>query len=368
VSGLRSLVEEALAEEGLLLAEDRRDRVQREAMELGRRSLPHILLSTSVGSGDEQTTGAGSLGLADAVLPRIFGLGVQQARGLAAIAGTPRVAEREVGRLGGLLNLGVALFDHVCDELPERAELLLAQVTPDALDAGLAGTVDTQLAGAADAQLAGTADARLAESEGSAAPACGDAGVDLLMAVIADFFRGARKLGGTARDRKRVGHLIRSMYGGERLVTETGREESGATQEVWWALRRKSVLPMETMAALALLAHPNADIEQRSRARVAAALAGEAIWIVDDLADMVEDWGAGCWSRALWLLAHAPGEVPADGEEAIRRLLDTGVAAAEARRLTERLSGLRALPGASERTFLRPIQAAVAAWVDLVPD
>jgi hypothetical protein len=367
VSGLRSLVEKALADEGLLLAEDRRERVQREAMELGRRSLPHFLAGADRWSGEGQRTGAGSLGLADAVPPRIFGLGVQQATGLATIAGTPRVAQREVGRLGGLLNLGVALFDHVCDELPEQAELLLARVTPKSLDAGLAGTMHAR-AEMANPHLAETVDAQPAGGAGCAAPASGDAGVDLLMAVIADFFRGARNLGGTARDRKRVGHLIHSMYGGERLVTETGREEGGATRDVWWALRRKSVLPMETMAGLALLAHPSAEVERRSRVRVAAALAGEAIWIVDDLADVVEDWSAGCWSRALWLLARAPGEVPADGEDAVRRLLDTGIAAAEARRLAERLSGLRALPGVSERAFLRPILAVVSAWIDLVPD
>jgi hypothetical protein len=343
MSGLRSLLWRALADADLLLAEQKRDRLQREAMLAGRRSLARELTNTWHTSGDDLTTPAGSLGLADPVLPRIFGLGSQQAAGLAAIAGTPARARPEVARLGGLLNLGVALFDHVCDELPQRAELLLARVGPEALDAQLTGPR-------------------------RAAPPSGDAGIDLLVALIGDFFAGARGLGGAARDRRTFGRLIRSMYSGERFVTRSGREHDPPTPRVWRELRRKSVLPMETVALLALLAHPNASARERSAVRVAAALAGEAIWIVDDLADVREDWHAGCWSRPLWLLAHTPGEMPVDGEGTIRRLLDTGIAAAEARRLAQRLSGLRALPGAPERAFLRPIQGVVRSWAELVLD
>jgi hypothetical protein len=342
MSGLRSLVWGALADEGLLLAEGKRDRLGGEAMARGRRSLPRAPLSSVAASRDELMTPAGSLGLAEPVLPRIFGLGAQQAEGLAAIAGTPARARREVARLGGLFNLGVALFDHVCDGYPKRAELLLAQVTPAALDAQLVG-------------------------RGQAAPASGDAGVDLLVTLIADFFAGAHGLGGAARDRRTFARLIRSMYGGEQVVTATRRQQDAPTPRIWQALRRKSVLPMETMALLALLAHLGASTQERSEVRIAAALAGEAIWIVDDLADVREDWSAGCWSRPLWLLAHARGETPADGEDAIQRLLDAGIAAAEARRLADRLSALRALPGASERTFLRPLQAVVHSWIDLMP-
>jgi hypothetical protein len=283
------------------------------------------------------------LGLADPVLPRILGFGSQQAAGLAKIAGTPARARPEVARLGGLLNLGVALFDHVCDKFPERAELLLARVTPEFLDARLLG-------------------------RGCAAPSSGDAGVDLLVALIANFFTGALGLGGGARDSRTFADLIRSMYSGERFATRARREEDPPTPQVWEELRRKSVLPMETMALLALLPYPNADAARRSTVRVAAALAGEAIWIVDDLADLHEDWDAGCWSRPLWLLARTPGDALADSDDAIHRLLDTGIAAVEARRLAECLRGLRGLPDAPEKAFLRPLQAAVHSWIDLVPD
>jgi hypothetical protein len=343
MSGLRSLVRRALADAGLLLSEEKRDRLQRDATAAARRSLPRELATAAGASWDELATPAGSLGLAEPALLRIFGLGAQQSAGLATIAGAPARAQPEVVRLGGLFNLGIALFDHVCDEFPMRAELLLARVTPEALDAQVTGR------------------------ECAAAPS-GDAGIDLLVALIANFFTGARGLGGAARDRRTFGHSIRSMYNGERFATRAKREQDPPTPRVWHELRRKSVLPMETMALLALLSHPGASAQERSAVRLAAALAGEAIWIVDDLADVCEDLHAGCWSRPLWLLARATGEAPVDDVDAIRRLLDTGIAAAEAHRLAECLGGLRALPGSSEKAFLRPIQAVVRSWIELMPD
>jgi hypothetical protein len=377
VSGLRTILAGVLDEEDLLLAEDRQQRVRREAMTAGRGLLPRVLADSESAAWQAPTSPADSLGLAEATLPRLLGFGWQQAGGLATIAGTPTRARAEVARLGGLLNLGVALFDHVCDRSPGQAELLLAGVTPESLDAQL---------------LQG----------GRAAPPSGDAGVDLLLAIIANFFSGANRLEGSAREHRTFVRLIRSMYGGERFATGARREHDLPTRQVWWELRRKSVLPTETMASLALLAHPKADATQRSTVRLAAALAGEAIWIVDDLADVREDWDAGSWSRPLWLLARTRDDaiesdetinrddstdgsvadgreatlganaisrrIATDGEQAIRRLLDTGIAAAEARRLAERLGALRELPGAPERAFLRPLQAVVHSWLELVAD
>jgi hypothetical protein len=341
MSGLQSLLWRTLDEADLLLSDKRRERLGREAMIVGRRLLPRAFAGEPRAGRHEEP--AGSLGLAEPALPRILGLGHQQAAGLATIAGTPARARPEVARLGGLLNLGVALFDHVCDKFPQRAELLLATVTPERLDEQL-------------------------RAGGRAVPSSGDAGVDLLTALIANFFRGVHELGGSAYDRRTFTHAIRGMYSGQRFITHARRERDPPTPRVWWELRHKSVLPMETIALLALLAHPHADSQQRSTVRLAAALAGEAIWIVDDLADVGEDWNAECWSRPLWLLARAPGETAANAEDAIRRLLATGIAAAEAHRLAQRLRGLRKLPGAPERTFLRPIQMVVHSWIESVRD
>lgn len=342
MSGLRSLIWGVLANADLLLSDKKYDRLRRDAMAAGGRWLPRELAIT-VGASGQEVTPAGSLGLADLALPRIFGLGSQQAAGLATIAGTPAKARPEVARLGGLLNLGVALFDHVCDESPERAELLLARATPEYLDAQLLG-------------------------RGRAAAPSGDAGADLLVALIANFFTGALRLGGTASDRQAFANLIRGMYSGERFATHARRERDPPTPQAWEELRGKSVLPMETMALLALLPHPRAGAARHGTVRTAAALAGEAIWIIDDLADVHEDWDAGCWSRPLWLLARDADKTPTDGDDAIRLLLETGIAAAEAHRLAQRLLDLRSLPGAPERAFLRPLQAAVRSWMDLVPN
>jgi hypothetical protein len=343
MSGIASLIERELAAADLLLPEEKLARLQREAMAIGRSALPRALASARASAADTGATPAAALGLAEAVLPRIFGLGWQQAHGLAAIAGVRKREQSDVALLGGMLNLGVALFDHVCDRLPQQAGLLLERVTPEFLDAQLAG-------------------------RGAATPPSGDPGVDVLLALIADFFAGARRLRGSGADVREFTEMIGAMYDAERFTILNGRHASAPTPEVWEELRRKSALPMQATAMLALLAVEDTDAGRRDSVRLAATLAGESIWIVDDLADVVEDWDADCWSRALWLLANAHGEAPRDGADAVRLLVRTGVAALEAQRLAERLGELRRVPGAPERAFLRPLQGAIASWIELLPD
>src|SRR5262249_27978660 len=102
----------------------------------------------------------------------------------------------------------------------------------------------------------------------------------------------------------------------------------------------------------------------------AAALAGDAIWIVDDLVDLYIDWEAGTWSRPLWVRARRdPGaEPPASAVAAIEELLETGVVGAEARRLSGRLAALaRHLGARPDPAFHRIILATVHSWLDGVP-
>ena len=103
-------------------------------------------------------------------------------------------------------------------------------------------------------------------------------------------------------------------------------------------------------------------------ARCAARLAGEAIWIVDDLADIREDWEAGSWSRPLWMLARSAAETPSDASLALRRVVEMGTVDAEARRLADRLTRLRELCNEYEPSFQRSIRAAVQAWLEELPD
>jgi hypothetical protein len=338
VSGLRELVWGELDEAGLLLADDKYERLRIGALSAGERWL------RAEARDGELTIALAALGVTPRAAARIYGYGWQQTLGLVALLHA-RASERlAAARLGGLFNLGVSLLDLVCDEQPERRARLLDCVTPHFLERQLSG-------------------------HGAARRSSGDPAIDYLVALIVDLFADARRLASNSSDWSAFSRLIGAMYGGERLAIAARRGEHAPTPEVWEALRRKSALPLETMATLAVLASPHATASRRDTALEAAALAGEAIWIIDDLVDVREDWNAGCWSRPLWLLAQTTGtgSTPANAEQALDRLLAGGVAAAEARCLADRLRRLRDLSGAPERALLRPIQVAVRAWAELLP-
>jgi hypothetical protein len=249
----------------------------------------------------------------------------------------------EVARLGAVFNLGITLFDYLCDHFPDRASALIARVSPESIEAGLKGQ-------------------RLAVAPGE------DPAVDLLVRLIVRFFEGSIALGGNLQDRQAFARLIHAMYHAERFATVTRRTRSRPRFEVWRELSRKSALPLQAVGMLALL--PLAEIGQSGRSKMltAARLAGEATWIADDLADVREDWEAGSWSRCLWLLARTPGGLPGDADSALLRLVDTGIAAAEARRLAERLVRLRDLDRASGRVLISSVQVSVQAWMRCLPD
>ena len=339
MTSLRSLVTEALTRERLLLTDQKHETIRREAYAAGVELLPRALSSDSRSTLRELGR---SLGLAEPVLPRLLGFGWQQADGLAALAGTPKFARANVAHAGALFNLGIALFDHVADRFPAKAVRLLNLVTPDFLN--------EQLAGGAG---------RL--------PSNADDPIELLVTLIVEFFKRAGALGGDAPQRRALNRTILAMYAAERFVSATRRADGAASLDVWRQLRRKSAVPLILMAHLALLPEPRGTEERRAAARRAAALAGEAIWIVDDLADIREDWDAEGWSRPLWLLARCGKRVPRNADAALRQVVDFQIAAAEVHRLVMSLARLRDLSEDIGPEFVRSIQACVHSWIELLP-
>jgi hypothetical protein len=336
VSELRTLLWRALHDAGMLIDDARFDRVRLEAAMASKRHLQGTVYPIC---GQRPAIVADSVGLSPGAIARVFGHGWQQAAGFAAFADVRPNRVGAVARLGALLSLCIVLFDHVFDTFAERQTVLVERLKPE--------TLRTQSAGA---------------------PAdCGDAGIDLLAALAVEVVSGARRLGGRHDDGERFVHVLGEMYRGERVSVEARRAGGLPSSEVWEALRGKSALPAVAVAVLALLGNPAASDPVREVVQTAAALVGEAFWIVDDLADVQFDWDAGCWSRPLWLLFRRPEDAPFSGEDAVRLLLESGIAAAEAQRLAQVLSQLAALPGASERTLLRPVQAAVRSWIEQIP-
>ncbi len=333
---LRTLLRRALADAGMLIDDGRFDRVRLEAAAASRQ---HVRSALRGICGQEPAIVASSVGLSPGAVMRVFGHGWQQAAGFAALAGVRSHRVGAVARLGALLSLGIVLFDHVLDTFAERRPVLAERLTPELLYARPAG----------------------------ARPRCGDAGIDFLVALAAEVVSGAERLGGRPEDGERFVQMLNEMHHGELAGLEGRRAGGLPAPEMWEALRCKSALPATAVGVLALLGNPAAPDAARETVETAAALLGEAFWIADDLADVQSDWDASCWSRPLWLLLSRPGESPASGEDAVRRLLASGIAAAEAQRLGHVLAELAALPGTSERTLLRPAQAAVRSWIEEIP-
>ncbi len=332
---LRSVVWSRLRDAGALIDDARFDRTRLDSAALSKR---HFAASVrALGAGDPALV-AQAVGVSPGAMARWFGHGWQQTAGFAAYAGVGPARIDAIARLGALFNMGVVLVDHVLDTLPERRAALLDALSPVLLGDPSAGS------------RAGR----------------GDPGVDFVAQVALAVVSGARHLGGRSQDVDKLTELLGSMYRAERSTIEGRRATGPPAPGVWDALHAKSALPSAAQGLLALLGNPAADDTTRDAVAAAADLVGEAFWIVDDLADVQSDWDSGCWSRALWLL-HRSGESPTTSDEALRRLLDTGIAAAEGQRLGQVLTELAALPGPSDRALVRPVQAAVRSWVEEMP-
>jgi hypothetical protein len=338
------LVHDVLVAAGLQPQGARIRKEQRAALTAGAKLLPVVEATLSGPVPGRLTTAVRSLDLHPGSLPRLLGYGWLLTDGLAGIAGTPRGDRAAAARLGALFNLGVVLFDRICDRYPERRDTLFTQVEPADLEAWFAG------------------------SPSLPKQASGDPAVDVLTTLIAHFAARSLALGATARDRQAFAELIAAMYEAERSVTtRVSRTTTGPTDEVWQMLRGKSVLPMHAMAALALLPCPHGDETGRAATRLAADLAGDALWIVDDLADLGEDWATGCWSRPLWLLARRNGVSARSADEAESIVAASGIHAAEAAELADRLVRLERVTAPRGSSFLACVQAIVAAWLEELP-
>lgn len=338
---VRGPVRHALAEAGVWLEEDALTAAREAALARGAAELPGALPD---GGGARLLAAAPTLALGSAVLPRVYGFGCQQAEALALLVGAPAARQAEVIRLGALFNLGIALFDCLCDRFPARAQVLLAQVTP--------AWLRQQGEGAGGVALTG------------------DEGVDALLALIAAFFAGSRRLSGPGAGWAELVGLVLALYQAERAVTRLSRSESAATFSVFRMLHRKSAQPLWVMALLGILSRGGAAAAERAALRRSVAQAGSALWIVDDLADLREDWNAGCWSRPLWLLARAGGPPPADADEAIGRLHQQGTLTTEARRLARCLTALRSAAVSDPRgeALFQVLRVTVNAWVAAIAD
>jgi len=236
----------------------------------------------------------------------------------------------EAAQLGALLMLGTAAVDGLCDEYPEQRDTLLALLSPDLLLA-LANT---------DARQNALTQARRAVS---------DPDIRYVLDLVSAFFTQFTDCALGEFWHSQACDLLIQAYDAERSTLKPSKPGS-PDETVLRAHRSARVLPFQVISTIQCgLTHHQCDrTEQRGCAR-AAELIGEAVAVVDDLADLCADAQYG---SANSLLASSPDTgISADLEapsRAIVAVLASGAcwqaATTIAQILTEFVGGLTRQP------------------------
>jgi hypothetical protein len=266
--------------------------------------------------------------------------GAVQAETLGALLQSSAEQRERAAALGALFNFGICVFDTVCDRFPEQRAMLRNALGTGALRALVEG--------------------------GSLEPAPSSRPVAFLLALIRRYFEMAREMASSPSAWFELVRTIMRMFTAEWTVTDVGRAASSPTMSVFRRLRSKSVDPMWTLALGSLLQRP--DIVRYGSLRRTVSPAGEVIWLIDDLADLLDDWRAGAWSRPWWLWVRSSRAAhDTDEATALRGVLESGVVEAEAQRIANRMDRLRWSLPASGRHFYAKLALSLSSWVERLP-
>lgn len=280
-------------------------------------------------------------------LPLELALGYELGVGLHALTHDDDAAAALAGTRCAVFNLGVTLFDVVCDHLPD-------------LVAGLCAVVD-------EARLRD-----LVEDPAAAERLAHDAaGLDqpelrLVAGVIAAFFTRAM-----AEDERPVAsppelhELITRAYRAQ-MQSVSGADMS--RREARLAAREKSTLPFAVIGAIA--AGCDAAAASSVPARPLVEDIGVAFWLADDLCDAVVDFRRGALN-ALLVDAYGgfgPGAYPQAGPSGLVVILDGGALDSAAREVGSRLEravgDATAVGGEAGPRLAEVLICAVRDWVE----
>lgn len=303
----------ALEETGLLLSRPELTRWRENCDRQGARLFHAYLDRCDEAERDHWQRASAALSIPLAALYRIVGFGARQTE---ALASTPPPDGAVLA--GALFNLGIVLFDCLIDRGGDEARA--ARAFDDSTLAQLAS---------------GRGPSRLPISSPLFA---------FFLSVARAHFRAAGKAHAVSPDR------MKKMLSAQTLA---GLADARSSISELRHMRRKSVWPF--LALVEIGATPDRPVEFDR-----AAAFGRAIWIVDDLWDLPEDWQSGTSNRICW---HAL-RIDAGGDVDLGRFLDRHASNCLVRECQRLRASLRAYvertPWPSDRDCLA---ATIQAWV-----
>ena len=243
-------------------------------------------------------------------LPMLVGYGHELGGGLHSWLGCPLSTRGAAMSLGATFNLGIVLFDLVCDGVPAGASRIAS-----ALDGPLLRSlfVDPE---------AGSA--LLARQEVADAPE-----LRILFKAVVRFFELVRA---NVTTREHLSPLADALELAFRAQLDTANPQTCSVA----AVESKSVLPFTIMLRSIRACCKPETLVAGDHAEDIVRIMGRVFWLVDDLADLCKDLGAGAVNGVLMRVA-APGS--AAGATA-RRLLKSQTLADAASEVRDQLAKL----------------------------
>lgn len=213
------------------------------------------------------------IALDQALLDRVYGFGVTVGQIFGGLLSVPKDEIAIRAHWCGQFNLGISLFDYVCDERGRSGSIMALPVFHQ-FSSGMSSAEKTRLPADPTEELL----------------------CDLAESVLG-------QLAVTGAGRMRGAHLWRAMkrmFKAELTISTLQLNSSNVLPQITRALRAKSVDPFTVMAEWMVHGgHSRVGENRLSQARALGQAIGHCYWMIDDAKDVWADLGAGRWNLFL---------------------------------------------------------------------
>ncbi len=221
--------------------------------------------------------------------PRQFGFGYSLGYQISEILGGKSSENHEAGVIAALFNMYASLFDEICDNYPHLVSRLTEIVNAESLAKAMGAHEDVRVP--------------LAVSDQD------DILIKTVCLFMNHYFAKCHALKPVNRTYEEFQNLILDLYNGELQSLRCTFTFDANSADIYRILYTKSALPSWAIfltSFMCLRQEPKCNFVELKNAMVGL---GKAIWIADDLSDVLEDLNRNRWSY-VWLKFHFEHRVP----------------------------------------------------------